>query len=64
VIGAISLGIVSDVLLARFPYVSRLLLGLILVLTVLFIPEGIAGLISGKGSNNLFSRVKTRLRLL
>jgi branched-chain amino acid transport system permease protein len=60
IIGSISLGIVSDVLLAKFPYVSRFLLGSILVLTVLFIPEGIAGLISGKKSNSLFSRWKRR----
>ena len=58
IIGAISLGIVSDVLLVKFPYVSRLLLGMILVLTVLFIPDGIAGLIFGKSSNSLLSRLK------
>lgn len=58
VVGAISLGIVSDVLLARFPYISRLLLGTILVLTVLFIPDGIAGLISGKNSKSLISRLR------
>jgi branched-chain amino acid transport system permease protein len=48
VMGTVILGIVSDVLLVQFPYLSRLFLGLILVFTVLFIPEGIAGLISGK----------------
>jgi branched-chain amino acid transport system permease protein len=60
VIGAISLGIVSDVLLVDYPYFSRLILGLILVLTVLFIPDGIAGVISGKRPNslrNLFKRI-------
>jgi branched-chain amino acid transport system permease protein len=48
VTGAVVLGLVSDVLLVNFPYLSRLFLGLLLVLTVLFIPEGIAGLISGR----------------
>lgn len=58
IIGAVSLSIVTDVLLAKLPYVSRLILGLILVLTVLFIPEGIAGLISGKNSNSILNRWK------
>ena len=48
ILGTVILGIVSDVLLVQFPYLSRLFLGLILVFTVLFIPKGIAGLIAGK----------------
>lgn len=63
VVGAISLGIVSDVVLADYPYFSRLILGLILVLTVLFIPDGIAGLISGKKPNTLKTFVKRMTRL-
>ena len=62
VIGSVSLGIVSDVLLAKFPYISRLLLGVILVLTVLFIPDGIAGLISGKNSGSVLSRLKRMIK--
>lgn len=62
VIGSVSLGIVSDVLLAKFPYISRLLLGVILVLTVLFIPDGIAGLISGKNSDSVLSRLKRMIK--
>ncbi len=62
VMGAISLGIVSDVLLVKFPYVSRLLLGVILVLTVLFIPDGIAGLIFGNDPNSLRSRLKKLIK--
>ena len=58
VVGAITLGIVSDVLLVEYPYFSRLILGLILVLTVLFIPDGIAGLISGKKPNTVRNLVK------
>lgn len=48
ILGTVILGIVSDVLLVQFPYLSRLFLGLILVFTVLFIPKGIAGLFAGK----------------
>jgi branched-chain amino acid transport system permease protein len=47
IMGTVILGLVSDVLLVQFPYLSRLFLGLILVLTVLFIPTGIGGLITG-----------------
>ena len=45
ILGAVSLGVVSDVILARFPQISRLLLGLILVGVVIFIPQGLAGLL-------------------
>jgi branched-chain amino acid transport system permease protein len=57
IMGAVILGLVSDVLLASLPYVSRLLLGLILVLTVLFIPQGIAGLVAGQHSRGIRSHL-------
>jgi ABC-type branched-subunit amino acid transport system permease subunit len=55
--GTVILGLVSDVVLVKFPYLSRLFLGLILVLTVMFIPEGIAGLIAGKNSVGIRGRL-------
>jgi branched-chain amino acid transport system permease protein len=58
IMGAVILGLVSDVLLANFPYLSRLFLGMLLVLTVLFIPEGIAGLFSGKHTRGFSERLK------
>jgi len=50
ILGAVAIGTVSDVLLARLPQVSRLLLGVLLVTVVLFIPQGLGGLISGRRS--------------
>ena len=64
VMGAIILGIVSDVILVKFPYLSRLFLGLILVITVLFIPEGIAGLIAGKKPAGIGERLKNIRNIL
>jgi branched-chain amino acid transport system permease protein len=57
IMGTVILGLVSDVVLVKFPYLSRLFLGLILVLTVMFIPEGIAGLIAGKNSVGIRGRL-------
>jgi branched-chain amino acid transport system permease protein len=58
IMGSVILGLVSDVILVKFPYLSRLFLGLILVITVLFIPEGIAGLIAGKKPTGIRDRLK------
>jgi len=58
IMGSVILGLVSDVILVKFPYLSRLFLGIILVITVLFIPEGIAGLIAGKKPTGIRDRLK------
>ncbi len=47
ILGAVAIGTISDVVLAKLPQVSRLLLGLLLVAVVLFIPQGLAGLFMG-----------------
>lgn len=64
VMGTVILGIVSDVLLVKFPYLSKLFLGMILVLTVLFIPEGIAGLIAGKTQMSFRDRIANIMKIL
>jgi branched-chain amino acid transport system permease protein len=48
ILGAVSIGVISDVFLTRLPQVSRLLLGLLLVIVVLFMPQGLVGLFSGR----------------
>jgi branched-chain amino acid transport system permease protein len=54
ILGAVTIGTISDVVLARLPQVSRLLLGALLIVVVLFIPQGLAGLFSsGKLSSRL-----------
>jgi len=53
ILGAVTIGVVSDVVFVKFPQVNRLLLGLALVIVVLFIPEGLAGLFY---KNKLLSR--------
>jgi len=46
VIGAVAIGVISDTLLTKLPQLNRLFLGLMLVGTVLFMPQGLAGLFS------------------
>jgi branched-chain amino acid transport system permease protein len=46
IIGAVGIGVISDTLLTKLPQVNRLFLGLMLVVTVLFMPQGLAGLFS------------------
>lgn len=43
-IAAIALSVLSDVLRLNFPYAYLILLGLLLILSVLFMPRGIAGI--------------------
>lgn len=58
ILGAVSIGTISDVVLARLPQVSRLLLGLLLVVVVLFMPQGLAGVFSSRGWLSLQARLK------
>jgi branched-chain amino acid transport system permease protein len=58
ILGAVSIGTISDVVLARLPQVSRLLLGLLLVIVVLFIPQGLAGFFSSRRWLSLRARLK------
>ncbi len=53
IVGAVAIGWLTDVVLAPFPHISRLLLGILLVITVLFIPKGIAGLLTREGRSTL-----------
>jgi branched-chain amino acid transport system permease protein len=45
VLGAAVLGYLEEILITRFPYYYMLLFGLILVVVILFLPNGLAGLI-------------------
>jgi branched-chain amino acid transport system permease protein len=58
ILGAVSIGTISDVVLARLPQFSRLLLGLLLVVVVLFIPQGLAGVFS----SSMWRSVRARLK--
>jgi branched-chain amino acid transport system permease protein len=60
ILGAVAIGTISDVVLARLPQVSRLLLGILLVVVVLFIPQGLVGLFSGRRISPLWSRLRRR----
>lgn len=60
ILGSVSIGIVSDVILAKFPQVNRLLLGLILVVVVIFIPQGLAGLLNRQRWSGWKEHLKVR----
>ena len=45
VLGAISFSYLREVLITRFPYYYMLLIGIILLLVILYLPDGLAGLI-------------------
>jgi len=62
ILGAVAIGTISDVVLARLPQVSRLLLGLLLVAVVLFIPQGLAGLFTNLKWSHVKDRVLAKLR--
>ena len=62
ILGAVTIGTISDVVLARLPQVSRLLLGLLLVAVVLFIPQGLAGLFTNTKWSAFRERVQKRFR--
>lgn len=57
ILGAVSIGVISDVFLTRLPQVNRLLLGLMLVFVVLFIPQGLAGVFSTRIWGSIRKRV-------
>jgi branched-chain amino acid transport system permease protein len=58
ILGAVSIGTISDVVLTRLPQFSRLLLGLLLVVVVIFIPQGLAGVFSSSVWRSLRARLK------
>ena len=60
ILGAVTIGTISDVVLARLPQVSRLLLGLLLVAVVLFIPQGLVGLFMGPRWSALRDRLRKK----
>jgi branched-chain amino acid transport system permease protein len=45
ILGAAILGYLEEILLTRFPYYYMLIFGTILVVTILFLPEGLVGLV-------------------
>jgi branched-chain amino acid transport system permease protein len=45
VLGAAIFGYLEEILLTRFPYVYMLIFGIILIVTILFMPSGLAGLV-------------------
>ena len=50
ILGAAVLGYLEEILITRFPYYYMLLFGLILVIVILFLPNGLAGLIQRGGA--------------
>lgn len=57
IVGAVFLGLLSEVLLIRVPYYFMIMLGTILIIIILFIPSGLTGLI-GKRSQSSPSPVQ------
>jgi branched-chain amino acid transport system permease protein len=49
VLGAAVFAILEEVLITRFPYYYMLIFGVILILVILFLPQGMVGLIRKKG---------------
>jgi branched-chain amino acid transport system permease protein len=47
VLGATVLAYLEEILITRFPYFYMLLFGLILIVSVLYLPNGLAGLLQG-----------------
>jgi branched-chain amino acid transport system permease protein len=50
VVGAVFVGVASEVLLLKFRYLYMLGLGLVLIVVVLVLPDGLAGLARTRGS--------------
>jgi branched-chain amino acid transport system permease protein len=50
ILGAAAIAYLEEVLITRFPYYYMLLFGLILVVVILFLPNGLAGLIQRGGA--------------
>ena len=47
IIGAAIFGYLEEVLLTTFPYYYKLIFGIILLITILYIPDGVVGLVQG-----------------
>jgi branched-chain amino acid transport system permease protein len=62
ILGAVAIGTISDVVLARLPQISRLLLGVLLIVVVLFMRRGLAGLFSSKWLSSTLAWLKKRNR--
>jgi branched-chain amino acid transport system permease protein len=45
ILGAVIFGYLEEILLTKFPYYYMLIFGLILIVTVLYLPEGLVGLV-------------------
>jgi len=50
ILGAVVIGYLEEVLITRFPYYYMLLFGLVLVIAILFLPNGLVGLIQRGGA--------------
>jgi branched-chain amino acid transport system permease protein len=51
ILGATLLTVLSDTILAEFPRQTMLLFGIILILVILFLPNGLVGLVRRKGKS-------------
>jgi branched-chain amino acid transport system permease protein len=49
ILGAASLAYLEEILITRFPYYYMLIFGSLLIVTILFLPDGLVGLVQKLG---------------